>query len=94
MRVAQVHAAVEALLGETVSKDSVSWCLSAGVHRKERLFVRVARGRYVLAARDGRHVDGAGAESGVVRGSAYGARLCPSSICGQATPTGGRWCST
>jgi hypothetical protein len=49
MRVAQVHAAVEALLGETVSKDSVSWCLSAGVHRKGRLFIRVARGRYALA---------------------------------------------
>ena len=44
LRVAQVHAAVEALLGEAVSKDSVNWCLSAGVHRKERLFVRVARG--------------------------------------------------
>lgn len=29
MRVAQVHAAVEALLGEAVSKGSVSWCLSA-----------------------------------------------------------------
>ncbi len=39
MRVAQVHAAVEALLGEAVSKDSVSWCLSVGARRKERLFV-------------------------------------------------------
>jgi hypothetical protein len=48
MRVAQVHAAVEALLGEAVSKDSVSWCLSTGVRRQERLFVRVARGRYVV----------------------------------------------
>ncbi len=34
MRVAQVHAAVEALLGEAVSKDSVSWCLSAGARRR------------------------------------------------------------
>ena len=93
MRVAQVHAAVEALLGEAVSKDSVSWCLSAGAHRKERLFVRIARGRYVLA-RDARHAEGTGAKNTVVRGSAYGARLCPSSIPGQATPTGGRWCST
>ena len=48
MRVVQVHAAVEVLLGEAVSKDSVNWCLSTGVHRKEQLFVRVARGRYVL----------------------------------------------
>jgi Helix-turn-helix domain len=44
MRVAQVHAAVEALLGEAMSEDSVSWCLSVGVHSKDRLFVRVARG--------------------------------------------------
>ena len=48
MRVAQVHVAVEALLGEAVSKDSVSWCLSTGVHGKEPLFARVARGRYVV----------------------------------------------
>ncbi len=66
---------------------------SAGAHRKERLFVRIARGRYVLA-RDARHAEGTGAKNTVVRGSAYGARLCPSSIPGQATPTGGRWCST
>jgi hypothetical protein len=50
MRVAQVHAEVEVLLGKFVSKDSVSWCLSAGAHRKGQLFVRVARGRYVLGA--------------------------------------------
>jgi hypothetical protein len=93
MRVAQVHAAGEALLGEAVSKDSVSWCLSAGAHRKERQFVRIARGRYALA-RDARHAEGTGAKNTVVRGAAYGARLCPSSIPGQATPTGGRWCST
>jgi hypothetical protein len=49
MRVAQVHAAVEALLGAAVSKDSVSWCLSVGVRRKGRRFVRVARD--VLASR-------------------------------------------
>jgi hypothetical protein len=93
MRVAQVHAAVEALLGEAVSKDSVSWCLSAGAHKKERLFVRIARGRYVLA-RDARHAEGTGAKNAVVRGAAYGARLCPSSIPGRATPMDGRWCST
>ena len=93
MRVMHVHAAVEALLGEAVSKDSVSWCLSAGAHGKEQLFVRIARGRYVLA-RDAWHAEDIGSKNTVVRGSAYGARLCPSSIPGQATPTGGRWCST
>jgi hypothetical protein len=93
MRVAQVHAEVEALLGEAVSKDSVSWCLSAGAHKKERLFVRIARGRYVLA-RDARHAEGTGPKNTVVRGAGYGARLCPSSIPGRATPMDGRWCST
>jgi hypothetical protein len=41
MRVEEVHTAVEALLGEAVSKDSVSLCLSTGVHRKEPLFARL-----------------------------------------------------
>ncbi len=50
MRVAQVHAAVEALFGEAGSKNSVSWCLSTGVHGKEPLLARVARGRYVVAS--------------------------------------------
>jgi len=41
----QIHEAVEALLGETVSENSVSWLLS--LH--SAVFVRIARGRYVLA---------------------------------------------
>jgi hypothetical protein len=49
MRVTSVHAAVEALVGETVSKDSVSWVLSSHSAGPSPLFVRVARGRYMLA---------------------------------------------
>lgn len=49
MRVTHVHAAVEALLGEPVSVDSVSWALAADVRGPAPSFVRVARGRYVLA---------------------------------------------
>lgn len=49
MRVAQIHAAIEALFGEVVSKSSVNWCLSAGVGGRASPFVRVARGRYVTA---------------------------------------------
>lgn len=50
MRVSEVHAAVEAHLGETVSRDSVNWCLSARAGGPGSLFIRVARGRYVLAS--------------------------------------------
>lgn len=49
MRVMSVHAAVEALVGETVSKDSVSWVLSSHSASPSPLFVSVARGRYMLA---------------------------------------------
>jgi len=49
MRVTDVHAAVAALLGEPVSADSVSWALASDVHGPAPSFVRVARGRYVLA---------------------------------------------
>ena len=49
MRPTQVHAAVEALLGESVSPDSVSWALASDVRCPAPRFVRVARGRYVLA---------------------------------------------
>lgn len=48
MRVAHVHATIEKLLGQTVSKDSVSWCLSTGVRGKEPQFERVAYGCYRL----------------------------------------------
>jgi hypothetical protein len=50
MRVMSVHAAVEAMVGETVSKDSVSWVLASHSTGPSPLFVRVARGRYVLAS--------------------------------------------
>jgi hypothetical protein len=49
MRPVSVHAAVEALVGGKVSKDSVSWVLSSHSMGPSSLFVRVARGRYVLA---------------------------------------------
>jgi hypothetical protein len=49
MRVAHVHAAVEALLGEQVSGNSVSWVLASHSSGPSPLFVRVARGRYALA---------------------------------------------
>lgn len=50
MRVMTVHAAVEALVGETVSKDSISWVLSSHSAGPSPVFVRVSRGRYVLAS--------------------------------------------
>lgn len=49
MRVADIHAAVKALVGEDVSPNSVSWALAADVGRPAPIFVRVARGRYALA---------------------------------------------
>jgi hypothetical protein len=49
MRVAHVHAAVEASLGESVSANSVSWVLASHSAGLSPLFVRVARGRYVVA---------------------------------------------
>lgn len=49
MRVADIHAAVKALVGEDVSPNSVSWALAADVGRPAPSFVRVARGRYALA---------------------------------------------
>jgi hypothetical protein len=49
MRVAHVHTAVESSLGETVSANSVSWVLASHSAGSSPLFVRVARGRYVLA---------------------------------------------
>jgi hypothetical protein len=44
----QVHAAVEQLVGQPVSKDSVDWCLSSGARRKEPRFERVSPGCYRL----------------------------------------------
>jgi hypothetical protein len=51
MRGLEVQIAVEDLLGHPVSEHSISSCLASGVRRKEPLFARVTRGRYVLASR-------------------------------------------
>lgn len=48
MRAKHVHAAVEVLLGEPVSEDSVSWALATDVRGPAPSFVRVARGQYTL----------------------------------------------
>jgi hypothetical protein len=49
LSVADVHAAVEARLGQRVSEDSVRSCLSAGARGAEPRFRRIAPGRYGLA---------------------------------------------
>jgi hypothetical protein len=46
MRATHVHAAVEKLLGQSVSKDSVDSCLSKGARGKKPRFERVSYGRY------------------------------------------------
>jgi hypothetical protein len=48
MGVCEAQAAVEALLGHGVSRDSVNSCLSTGACRVEPCFRRVAPGRYCL----------------------------------------------
>ena len=48
MRLTHVHAAVERLLSDSVSKDSVGWCLSSGAGGKEPRFERVSYGCYRL----------------------------------------------
>lgn len=45
----EVRLGVEVLLGHPVSENSISSCLAYGVRRREPLFVRVTRARYVLA---------------------------------------------
>jgi hypothetical protein len=49
MRAKDIHAAVEASLGATVAWSSVKAALAANVSGASPRFVRVARGRYVLA---------------------------------------------
>ena len=49
MRAKDIHAAVEALLGEPVARSSVKMALASNVSGSSRRFVRVSRGRYVLA---------------------------------------------
>jgi hypothetical protein len=48
MHLAEVQMAVEDLIGQSVSRDSVNWCLSTGVRGKEPRFERVVRGCYRL----------------------------------------------
>ena len=51
MRAKDIHVAVEAVLGERVRWASVKAALAANVTGASPRFVRVARGRYVLAGR-------------------------------------------
>lgn len=51
MRAREVHAAVEAMLGEAVARSSVKGALASNVSGSLPRFVRVARGPYVLAGR-------------------------------------------
>lgn len=48
MRLAYAQTAVEAPLGQPVSKDSINWCLSTGARGSKPRFERVARGCYRL----------------------------------------------
>lgn len=48
MQAKEIHAAVEALLGEPVRWSSVKAALAANVSGRSPRFVRVARGRYRL----------------------------------------------
>ena len=50
MRAADIHLAVERLLGRPISKNSVGWCLAAGAKGKGPRFERVAYGFYRLVA--------------------------------------------
>jgi hypothetical protein len=47
--VGEAHAAVEALLGHPVSRESITSCLSTGAAADQSRFERVERGRYRLA---------------------------------------------
>jgi hypothetical protein len=49
MRAKDIHAAVEALVGEPVAWSSIKGALADHVSGSARRFVRIARGRYVLA---------------------------------------------
>jgi hypothetical protein len=49
MRAKDIHAAVEALVGEPVPRSSVKGALADHASGSSRRFVRVSRGRYVLA---------------------------------------------
>lgn len=48
MRAKDIHAAVEALVGEPVPRSSVKGALAMNVSGSARRLIRVARGRYML----------------------------------------------
>jgi hypothetical protein len=48
MRLRDIHAAVESLLDQAVSKDSVDWCLRMSTEAGTPRFERVAYGLYRL----------------------------------------------
>ena len=48
MRAKDIHAAVEALVGEQVPRSSVKGALATNVSGSSRRLIRMARGRYVL----------------------------------------------
>ena len=49
MQAREIHAAVEAMLGEAVAWSSVKGALASNVSGSSPRFVRVVRGRYMLA---------------------------------------------
>lgn len=49
MHVKDIHAAVEALVGEPVPPSSIKGALAKNVAGSSARFVRMARGRYILA---------------------------------------------
>jgi hypothetical protein len=49
MRVRDIHTEVEALLGQSVSPSAVKNCLARHAKDDQALFVRLDRGRYLLA---------------------------------------------
>jgi HB1, ASXL, restriction endonuclease HTH domain len=49
MRAKDIHAAVEALVGQPVVWSSVKMALASNISGPSPRFVRIARGRYVLA---------------------------------------------
>jgi hypothetical protein len=49
MRVKDIHAAVESIIGEPVGRSAVKNALASHARGPSARFVRVARGRYVLA---------------------------------------------
>jgi hypothetical protein len=49
MRVRDIHAEVEGMIGQTVSPSAVKNCLASHARGDQALFVRLGRGRYRIA---------------------------------------------